>query len=97
MIDVQKITKHYGAVEAVKEVSFSAADGRITALLGPNGAGKSTSLRILSTVARPDSGNAWVAGVDVVYDPMTVRQRIGVLPHNSGLYSRLTGIENIRY
>ncbi|MBT7333873.1 MAG: ATP-binding cassette domain-containing protein [Gammaproteobacteria bacterium] len=97
MIDVQKITKNYGAVEAVKEVSFSAADGRITALLGPNGAGKSTSLRILSTVARPDSGNAWVAGVDVVYDPMTVRQRIGVLPHNSGLYSRLTGIENIRY
>ena len=46
MIDVQKITKNYGAVEAVKEVSFSAADGRITALLGPNGAGKSTSLRI---------------------------------------------------
>ena len=97
MINVQNVHKHYGDVHAVKGVSFTAKDGRITALLGPNGAGKSTTLRILSTVARPDEGTATVAGIDVVADPMQVRHEIGVLPHDSGLYARLTAIENIRY
>ncbi len=97
MIKIEGLKKRYGDVEAVRGVSFAAADGRITALLGPNGAGKSTTLRILSTVSAPDEGYAQVDGVDVVADPMTVRQNIGVLPHNSGLYARLTGIENVRY
>ena len=97
MIEVRELKKSYGEVEAVRGVSFKAQDGRITALLGPNGAGKSTTLRILSTVAAPDAGSAHVAAVDVTADPMAVRKHIGVLPHNSGLYQRLTGIENIRY
>lgn len=97
MISVQDLNKSYGEVEAVRGISFGAEDGRITALLGPNGAGKSTTLRILSTVAIPDAGTAQVAGIDVTSDPMAVRKQIGVLPHNSGLYQRLTGIENIRY
>lgn len=97
MIEVQNLAKHYGDIQAVKNISFSAADGKITALLGPNGAGKSTTLRILATVALPDKGTATVAGLDVTENPMAVRKQIGVLPHNSGLYARLTGLENIRY
>ena len=97
MIEINQLAKSYKEVEAVKNVSFQAQDGRITALLGPNGAGKSTTLRILSTVARADQGSAKVDGIDVLEDPFEVRKNMGVLPHNSGLYGRLTGIENIRY
>lgn len=97
MIEVRNIAKEFGSVQAVKDVSLKAQDGRITALLGPNGAGKSTTLRILSTMIIPDSGNTIIDGIDVAADPMTVRKRIGVLPHNSGLYGRLTGVENINY
>ncbi len=97
MIRAEGLSKSYGEVQAINNVSFTAKDGRITALLGPNGAGKSTTLRILSTVALPDEGYAEVADANVADNPMHVRQHIGVLPHNSGLYARLTGIENIRY
>lgn len=97
MININQLVKSYGKVEAIKGVSFTADDGKITALLGPNGAGKSTTLRILSTVAMPDSGFAEVAGLNVLERPMQARKQLGVLPHNSGLYARLTGVENIRY
>ena len=97
MIEVQAIAKSFKDVQAVKSVSFAAQDHRITALLGPNGAGKSTTLRILGSVIRADSGSAKVDGIDVATEPMKVREAIGVLPHNSGLYGRLSGIENIRY
>ena len=97
MISVRNLVKSYGDVRAVRDISFDARDGRITALLGPNGAGKSTTLRILSTVAEPDSGRAEIAGVDITEQPMEVRRHIGVLPHNSGLYARLTAVENTRY
>ncbi len=97
MICVEGISKGFKDVQAVKEISFDAKDGRITALLGPNGAGKSTTLRILATVIQPDEGKATVGDIEVSDDPMAVRREIGVLPHNSGLYSRLSGRENIRY
>lgn len=97
MIEIDNIAKSFGAVEAVKSVSFKATDGRITALLGPNGAGKSTTLRILSTMIAADSGSAKINGIDVAEDSLAVRKQIGVLPHNSGLYTRLSGVENIRY
>ena len=97
MIEVIDLKKNFGAVEAVRGVSFSAPDGRITGLLGPNGAGKSTTLRIISTVLKPGAGTVRVDGVDVVADPNGARMRLGVLPHQSGLYPRLTARENIRY
>ena len=97
MIEVHNVAKSFNKIQAVKDVSLKAKDARITALLGPNGAGKSTTFRILSTMIRPDMGNALIDGVDVQTDPMAVRRSIGVLPHNSGLYGRLTGIENIEY
>ena len=97
MIQVTGISKRFGAVQAVEAVSFSAPDGRITGLLGPNGAGKSTTLRIISTVLKPDSGTVTVDGADALAAGDAVRLRLGVLPHASGLYPRLTARENIRY
>jgi sodium transport system ATP-binding protein len=97
MIRVSGLHKSFGAVHAVRGVSFSAPDGKITGLLGPNGAGKSTTLRVLYTVLRPDAGNASIDGCDVVTDSLAARRRIGALPHGAGLYPHLTARENIAY
>lgn len=97
MIAVRNISKHFGAVQALQAVDFTAADGCITGLLGPNGAGKSTTLRIISTVLKPDSGTVMVDHSNVLTDNVGARMQLGVLPHASGLYPRLTAIENIRY
>lgn len=97
MIEVEGVSKRFGKVEAVRSVSFSAEDGRITGLLGPNGAGKSTTLRMLYTVLRPDGGLARIGGRDVVRDALAVRRSMGALPHGAGLYPQLTARENIAY
>jgi sodium transport system ATP-binding protein len=97
MIAVEGLSRSFGAVRALDHVSFEASDSRITGLLGHNGAGKSTTLRILSTVLRPDDGRALVDGRDCTRDSLAVRRSLGVLPHASGLYANLTGRENIRY
>jgi sodium transport system ATP-binding protein len=97
VIAVEGLSRRFGAVEALSEVSFEARDGRITGLLGHNGAGKSTTLRILSTVLRADTGRAQIDGYDCAQDSLAVRRSLGVLPHASGLYANLTGRENIRY
>lgn len=97
MIAVEGLKKRFGNVQALHDVSFNAADGRITGLLGHNGAGKSTTLRILSTVIRTDEGRALVDGNDCATQSLNVRRSLGVLPHASGLYPHLTGRENIQY
>jgi len=97
MIRVDGIYKSFGAVRAVRGVSFAAPDGKITGLLGPNGAGKSTTLRVLYTVLKPDQGSAVIDGIDVINDSLRARQRIGALPHGSGLYPHLTARENVAY
>jgi sodium transport system ATP-binding protein len=97
MIQVGGLQKRFGTVKALKDVSFTVGDGRITGLLGHNGAGKSTTLRILSSVIRADSGRAVIDGHDCAKEPLQVRRSLGVLPHASGLYAHLTGRENIRY
>ncbi|MDH3418535.1 MAG: ATP-binding cassette domain-containing protein [Gammaproteobacteria bacterium] len=97
MIEVSGLSKRFGAVVALDDVSFAAPDGRITGLLGPNGAGKSTCLRILYTVLKPDAGYAKINDVDVVEHPLWARRELGVLPHGAGLYPQLTTRENIAY
>lgn len=97
MITVNEIHKSFGAIRAVRGVSFTAPDGKITGLLGPNGAGKSTTLRVLYTVLKPDRGSAVIDGIDVVTDSLGARQRMGALPHGSGLYPHLTARENVAY
>jgi len=84
-------------VDAVDAVSFTANDGSITGLLGPNGAGKSTTLRILATLVTPDSGSARIDDKDVGADVLAVRRQLGFMPHNAGIYPRLSARENIFY
>lgn len=86
-----------GSMEAVKDVTFTCRHGEVFGLLGPNGAGKTTTLRMLSTILRPSSGSARVAGHDVVDAPLDVRRNIGFLSGNTGLYDRLSARETLEY
>jgi sodium transport system ATP-binding protein len=97
VIEARHLHKRFGAVTAVQDVSLSALDGRITGLLGPNGAGKSTTLRMLYTVLRPDSGDAFIDGISASAQSLAARRRMGVLPHGAGVYPHLTARENIHY
>jgi ABC-2 type transport system ATP-binding protein len=87
MIEVEQLTKRYGPVAAIRDVSFSVAPGQIVGFLGPNGAGKSTTMRILACFMPATSGSARVAGHDVFLQSMEVRRRIGYLPENVPLYT----------
>src|SRR5215510_2742221 len=89
MIEVQELTKHYGALTAIRDVTFSVAPGQIVGFLGPNGAGKSTTMRILACFMPASGGTARVAGYDVFSQSMEVRRRIGYLPENVPLYTDL--------
>ena len=97
MIEAHGLHKRFGAVTALAGVDFRAQDGRIIGLLGPNGAGKSTTLRILYATLAADAGEARVDGEVVSADNTAARARIGVLPHNAGLYPSLSARENIEY
>ena len=87
MIEVEHLTKNYGLVTAIRDVSFSVAPGQIVGFLGPNGAGKSTAMRILACFMPASSGAARVAGYDVFRESMEVRRRIGYLPESVPLYT----------
>lgn len=95
-IEVEDLVKTYrNGVKALDGISFRVAEGETFGLLGPNGAGKSTTIKILTTLARADSGIARVAGVDVGRDPETVRRLIGVVSQRSGADPVATGRENL--
>src|SRR6266481_9317421 len=87
MIEVERLTKSYGPLTAIRDVSFAVAPGEIVGFLGPNGAGKSTTMRILSCFMPASGGTAVVAGYDVFRESMEVRRRIGYLPENVPLYT----------
>ena len=89
MIEVERLTKHYGPVTAIRDVSFSVAPGHIVGFLGPNGAGKSTTMRILSCFMPASSGSARVAGHDVFRESLEVRRRIGYVPESVPLYPEM--------
>ncbi len=97
MIEARNLSKRFGSVEAVRDVSFTARDGEITGILGANGAGKSTCLRMLYGVLTPDSGQACIDGMDIRGETSKARAHLGVLPHAAGLYGNLTARENIHY
>lgn len=90
MIDVEKLSKSYGPIEALRSVSFSIADGEIVGLLGPNGAGKTTIIKILTGYLQPDQGTALVDGFDVLTQTEQVQERIGYLPENAPAYAELS-------
>ena len=89
MIEVQNLTKHYGPITAIRDVSFRVAPGEIVGFLGPNGAGKSTTMRILACFMPASGGSAKVAGYDVFAESLEVRRRIGYLPESVPLYTDL--------
>lgn len=93
----RRSSKSEQRIVAVNSVSFTAEDGRITGLLGPNGAGKSTTLRMLATLVKPEKGEANIDGHDVSTEVLQVRQHLGFMPHNAGIYPRLTARENVHY
>lgn len=97
MIEVSGLKKSFGSVQALRNVSFQAEDGKITGILGPNGAGKTTTLRVLYGILIPDDGTAKVDGFDVRHAKIDAQRRMGVLPESHGVYPRLTARENIRY
>jgi sodium transport system ATP-binding protein len=97
MIEASNLSKRFGAVEAVRDISFDARDGEITGILGANGAGKSTCLRMLYGVLTPDNGEARIDGIDIRGEVSKARAHLGVLPHAAGLYGNLTARENIHY
>ena len=102
MITVHRLTKRFadlrnGTFTALDNVSFEVKPGEVLGLLGPNGAGKTTCLRILSTVFKPTSGSAFVAGYDVSTHPEQVRARIGFLSNNTGIYDRMTASEMVEH
>ena len=90
MIEVRELSKYYGDVAAVEDVSFRVEKGEILGFLGPNGAGKTTTMRMLTCYLPPSSGSASIAGYDVVEDSMEVRRRIGYLPEHPPLYTDMT-------
>jgi ABC-2 type transport system ATP-binding protein len=94
-IVAQNLVKTYGDVRALDGLSFSVPEGTVLGMLGPNGAGKTTAVRILTTLLRPDSGDAVVDGVDVLANPSEARQRIGVSGQNAAVDEYLTGYENL--
>ncbi len=86
MIDVRSLRMHYGAFEALKDISFKVESGQILGLLGPNGAGKTTAMRILTTYLYPTAGTAVLDGLDILEHPLEVRSRTGYLPETAPLY-----------
>lgn len=86
-----------GEVNAATDISFTCFPGEVFGLLGANGTGKTTILRMLSTVLKPTSGRAWVAGFEISEQPQAVRENIGFLSSDTGVYGRLTARELMRY
>ena len=96
-IEVNNISKHYGKVKALQNVSFSVEEGEIFGLIGPDGAGKTSMYRILCSLLLPNEGSASVCGYDVVDGMKEVRKRVGYMPGRFSLYQDLTVEENLKF
>ena len=97
MIKVEKLTKRYDNVVAVRSIDFEVEKGQIVGFLGPNGAGKTTTMRILTCFMPPSEGTASVAGYDVLEQPMEVKKRIGYLPETPPLYPEMEVTEYLTF
>jgi len=97
MIDVSNLSKYYGDYPAVQDVSFEVPAGQIVGFLGPNGAGKTTTMRILAGYLTASAGRATIDGIDVFWNPVEVRRRIGYMPENCPLYAEMRVVEYLRF
>jgi len=96
VVEVDRLTKRFGTVTAVDEVSFSVAEGEVFGFLGPNGAGKTTTIRILLGLLRPDGGTARIGGHDCWHDHSRAARLFGATLEQPGLYGYLSGRDNLR-
>ncbi len=97
MIQVEKLSKRFGEIQAIQDVGFTVSDGEILGFLGPNGAGKSTTLRIITTYLTPTAGRVTVDDLDVAAESAQVRARIGYLPEQNPLYNEMTAYDQLRF
>lgn len=97
MIAVKSLSKSFGVIKAVDDVSFQVATGEVLGFLGPNGAGKSTTMKMLACFLAPSSGDAQICGKSILADPIFVRQNIGYMSENAPLYDDLTVNEFLHF
>ena len=97
MIEVQGLTKLYGTLEAVRDLSFRVAPGEVLGLVGPNGAGKTTTLRTIVGIVRPTTGTIRVGGHDVTRDPVAAKRLLAFMPDEPHLFDYLTVEEHLRF
>jgi len=97
MIEVEQLSKAYGPIKAIEDVSFVVEKGEILGFLGPNGAGKSTTMRILTCFMPPTSGTARIAGYDIFKESLQVRRRIGYVPENAPLYTDMPVVSFLKF
>ena len=97
LVKISHLSKNYGDIFAIKDVSIELAQGEIFSLMGPNGAGKSTLIKILSTLIRSISGKVTISGYDLKKDQNQIKKLIGVVLHHNLLYDELTAKENLTY
>ncbi|MDQ7820636.1 MAG: ABC transporter ATP-binding protein [Armatimonadota bacterium] len=97
VIDTEGLTKHYGPVVAVEDLTLRVAAGEVFGMLGPNGSGKTTTILMLLGLTDPTSGTVRVLGYDPSRHPLEVKRRVGYLPDSVGFYDDLTARENLRY
>jgi ABC-2 type transport system ATP-binding protein len=94
-IEISNLKKSFGEIQAVSGASFTVQEGEIFSLLGPNGAGKTTTISMLSTLLRPDEGDALILGHSIRKEPMKVKESLGVVPQDIALYEDLSARENL--
>ena len=97
MIEVKNLSKAYGSLQAVRDVSFAIQRGEIVGFLGPNGAGKSTTMKILTGFIPQSDGTVRVDGTDINEDSLAVRKRIGYLPESNALYTDMLVYDYLEY
>jgi ABC-2 type transport system ATP-binding protein len=96
-IEISNLKKSFGDIKAVSGASFTVQEGEIFSLLGPNGAGKTTTISMLSTLLRPDEGDALILGHSIRNEPMKVKESLGVVPQEIALYEDLSAKENLMF
>ena len=97
MLELKNVSKKYGKMDAISNVSFSVDGGQVLGLVGANGAGKSTCVSMIATLTKPDSGTILFEGKDIVHEPEAIRKRLGFVPQDIALYESLSGMDNLKF
>ncbi|RKY81641.1 ABC transporter ATP-binding protein [candidate division KSB1 bacterium] len=97
MIKLENLSKNFGSLKAVDNITLQIPDGQICGYLGPNGAGKTTTVKLLTTMLKPDAGKAWINGFDIITQSFEVKKSIGYVPESGKLYKSLTPYEYLMF